>query len=96
MTGILTAETYEYDDAGRLIKVTWDEQRSITYQYDAAGNIVRAALTKSGVTPAVRRSSPVSWLWVVLAGWMAGLAWAGACLLAAEWLQSRGAVEPEK
>ena len=36
----LTAETYEYDDAGRLVKVTWDEQRSITYQYDAAGNIV--------------------------------------------------------
>lgn len=32
----------------------------------------------------------------VLAGWMAGLAWAGACLLAAEWLQGRGAVEPEK
>jgi len=37
---VLSAETYEYDDAGRLIKVTWDEQRSITYQYDAAGNIV--------------------------------------------------------
>lgn len=32
----------------------------------------------------------------VLAGWMAGLAWAGACLLAAEWLQSRGAVEQEQ
>lgn len=32
----------------------------------------------------------------VLAGWMAGLAWAGLCLLAAEWLQGRGAVDPEK
>lgn len=37
---MVTAETYEYDDAGRLVKVTWDDQRSITYQYDAAGNIV--------------------------------------------------------
>lgn len=32
----------------------------------------------------------------VLAGWMAGLAWAGACLLTAEWLQNRGAIQPEK
>jgi undecaprenyl-diphosphatase len=32
----------------------------------------------------------------VLAGWVAGLAWAGSCLLVAEWLQGRGAVEPEK
>jgi undecaprenyl-diphosphatase len=32
----------------------------------------------------------------VVAGWMAGLAWAGFCLLIAEWLQGRGRVEPEK
>jgi undecaprenyl-diphosphatase len=32
----------------------------------------------------------------VVAGWMAGLAWAGFCLLIAEWLQRRGRVEPEK
>jgi undecaprenyl-diphosphatase len=32
----------------------------------------------------------------VVAGWMAGLAWAGFCLLIAEWLQGRGQVEPEK
>ena len=32
----------------------------------------------------------------VVAGWMAGLAWAGFCLLIAEWLQRRGQVEPEK
>lgn len=32
----------------------------------------------------------------VVAGWMAGLAWAGFCLLVAEWLQRRGRVEPER
>jgi undecaprenyl-diphosphatase len=32
----------------------------------------------------------------VLAGWIAGLAWAGLCFLAAEWLQRRGAVEKEQ
>lgn len=32
----------------------------------------------------------------VVAGWMAGLAWAGLCLLIAEWLQGRGKVEEEK
>lgn len=32
----------------------------------------------------------------VVAGWMAGLAWAGFCLLIAEWMQGRGQVEPEK
>lgn len=32
----------------------------------------------------------------VLAGWIAGLAWAGLCFLFAEWLQRRGAVDPEQ
>jgi undecaprenyl-diphosphatase len=32
----------------------------------------------------------------VLAGWIAGLAWAGLCFLLAEWLQGRGAVEKEQ
>ncbi len=36
----LVAETYEYDDAGRLVKVVYDDGSSVSYRYDAAGNIL--------------------------------------------------------
>ena len=32
--------TYQYDDAGRLILATYDEQIQIRYVYDDAGNLV--------------------------------------------------------
>ena len=32
------ATTYEYDELGRVIKVTHDDGSVVQYQYDAAGN----------------------------------------------------------
>ncbi len=37
--------TYEYDDAGRLIQATYDEQIEISYVYDTAGNLVDREVT---------------------------------------------------
>jgi len=34
------AETYTYDDTGRLTRVTYDDDTSISYTYDEAGNIL--------------------------------------------------------
>ena len=39
------AERYEYDRAGRLIKVTYDDGSSIAYTYDANGNVVAIVTT---------------------------------------------------
>lgn len=33
--------TYEYDEAGRLIRTTYGDQLQIRYTYDAAGNLLR-------------------------------------------------------
>lgn len=35
------AETYQYDPAGRLTSVTYDDGSSITYHYDNAGNLLQ-------------------------------------------------------
>jgi YD repeat-containing protein len=32
------AITYEYDELGRVTKVTYDDGKYVQYQYDAAGN----------------------------------------------------------
>ena len=34
------AEIYEYDEAGRLIQVTYDDAFILRYTYDANGNIL--------------------------------------------------------
>ena len=34
------AETYQYDDAGRLLSVTYDDGSNIAYTYDANGNLL--------------------------------------------------------
>ncbi|MBR6716977.1 MAG: RHS repeat protein [Oscillospiraceae bacterium] len=45
-----TDAKYEYDNLGRLIKVTFDEKNYITYTYDANGNITEVKKTVDGVT----------------------------------------------
>lgn len=41
----LAAERYEYDPAGRLVRVTYDDGSTIAYTYDANGNIVAVVST---------------------------------------------------
>lgn len=43
--GTVFAETYEYDSAGRLTAVTYDNNDNITYAYDSAGNITEQSST---------------------------------------------------
>ena len=50
----LYAETYTYDETGRLSAVSYADGSAITYSYDANGNI----LDKS-ITPAADRTAPV-------------------------------------
>lgn len=35
------AETYEYDNLGRVIKTTYDNGQYVCYEYDANGNIIK-------------------------------------------------------
>ncbi len=74
-----TAETYSYDDAGRLTKVVYDDGSFIRYQYDANGNRLMLATAnqaeqqenkenkKSGlfgaVGPGLLASAWLFWLW---------------------------------
>ena len=37
------AETYTYDNAGRLSSVTYDDNTTINYTYDANGNVLAMA-----------------------------------------------------
>ena len=39
----VSAETYQYDPAGRLTNVTYDDGSRIDYTYDNAGNITKIA-----------------------------------------------------
>ncbi len=46
------AERYEYDAAGRLVRVSYDDGSTITYTYDKSGNIVAIVSTgPKGATP---------------------------------------------
>jgi YD repeat-containing protein len=47
-------ERYEYDRAGRLVKVVYDDGSTITYTYDKNGNIV-AVVTTGPTAPAQPR-----------------------------------------
>jgi len=55
-TSIVGAESYTYDDAGRLTSVTYDDESSISYSYDAAGNRLQASTagTASDPTPDIK------------------------------------------
>lgn len=41
---IAQAEGYSYDSVGRLTRVTYDDNSSITYAYDNAGNILKQTI----------------------------------------------------
>lgn len=47
------ADTYQYDKAGRLTTVNYDDGTSITYQYDANGNLI-------GQTSGAANQAPVA------------------------------------
>ncbi|MBX7158422.1 MAG: RHS repeat protein [Verrucomicrobiae bacterium] len=40
------AQKYDYDKAGRLVKVTYDSGKKIYYYYDKAGNLTSVRETK--------------------------------------------------
>lgn len=40
-----SAQTYSYDDAGRIRQVTYDDGTTIAYEYDTAGNPTTQAVT---------------------------------------------------
>lgn len=45
---VAQAETYQYDTVGRLTKVVYDDNTSITYTYDASGNILTSTAGTEG------------------------------------------------
>jgi len=55
------AAEYEYDELGRVTKVTYEDKSSITYEYDANGNILRVITvegeTENGNVPQVPQES---------------------------------------
>ena len=42
------AEEYEYDELGRVTKVTYEDGSSIEYEYDKNGNILETPSTSKG------------------------------------------------
>ena len=42
--GLSYTVNYSYDDAGRLIKATYDQEKSISYTYDNAGNLLNRTI----------------------------------------------------
>lgn len=38
--GFSSADTYEYDNLNRLIRIVYDDGKVVTYSYDAAGNVI--------------------------------------------------------
>lgn len=47
MTAVtVQAAEYEYDGLGRVTKVTYEDNSSITYEYDANGNILKVTVTE--------------------------------------------------
>jgi YD repeat-containing protein len=42
------AERFQYDDAGRLVMVVYEDLSSITYEYDDAGNLLSVTTTAAG------------------------------------------------
>jgi len=52
------AETYNYDDAGRLTSVVYDDGTSIAYTYDSAGNIVKLQAAEADATPPSTSANP--------------------------------------
>ncbi len=45
-----SAETYQYDSAGRLTSVAYDDGSSITYIYDSAGNLLQNESSDSSLS----------------------------------------------
>jgi len=52
LPSIARAESYTYDDAGRLTSVTYGDESSISYSYDAAGNRLQASTAGTASAPA--------------------------------------------
>ena len=50
---LVADERYEYDPAGRLIRVTYDDSTSISYTYDNNGNILSIIATAPNRAPTV-------------------------------------------
>ena len=55
MAGLVTGNSidaatsqYEYDDVGRMTKVTFDDGTSVAYKYDAAGNLLNVSSGEPG------------------------------------------------
>ncbi|GEM_PF-4517854 len=51
LTADVYAESYRYDDAGRLIAVTYDDGSTITYRYDRNGNRLQRQITAPATRP---------------------------------------------
>lgn len=62
LSGTVCAAEYEYDKLGRVTKVTYEDNSSVTYVYDANGNIVSVTRTEGepGTKPNVSQEESTS------------------------------------